>query len=138
MRSCLWNILLAASVCVTSGTAHCAAAQNITAKDRIALITSARAQYYNLRAAGVKSFHCDIEIDWMSVFTAINGKTPPSDDPMIRYLASTRLGIQDDLAGTPVVEWAASGVPPEGMEKRGDQMRDGFRQIFHWMTLLIG
>jgi hypothetical protein len=110
-------------------TYSAAAAQQLSAGDQKAMVAAGRAQYYNLRAAGLKSFHCDIELDWEALITAASGKTPPADDPMIRYLKSTRLGIQDDLLTTPVVEWAASGVPPEGQEKRGDQMRDGLRQM---------
>ncbi len=129
MRPSAQTLIFAASLGIAFFNTRPAAAQKISAKDQKALIASARAQYYNLRAAGVKSFHCDIEIDWMDVFTNINGKSPLPDDPMIRYLTSTRLSIQDDLAAKPNVEWAATGAPPEGLEKRGDQLRDGFTKM---------
>lgn len=118
-------------------------AQIVPAKDRLQILTAARSQYYNLRTAGLKSFICNVDVDWDALFISISGKPLPSDDPMMQYLDKSRLSLSVSTSGTSNVSWANTGLPPEGKEESTDKLRSGIKQtldgfIQAWIPSLNG
>jgi hypothetical protein len=104
-------------------------AQAVTGKAQTDLLTAARANYYNLRFQGVKSFTCNVDIDWDAMFKQFNGKALPADSPMMVYLAKSRLGVKETVTSGAEVTWANSGTPPEELADSASQLRGGVKQM---------
>jgi hypothetical protein len=112
-----------------SFSASLAYAQSVPEKERTSLLLAAKSQYYNARAAGLKGFHCDVNVDWTAMFGSAGNASVDPNIPLIRYFASTHIGVGGDLVGKPKLEWLTTGVPPEGQEKTVDQMHGGMQQM---------
>ena len=104
-------------------------AQEVTGAAKTQVLLSAKQQYYNLRAAGVKSFACTAETDWVSLFQTVAGVTLADDNATLTYLRSGRLRFRADLAGTRDVSWQMTGAPPEGMGEKLDGLREAVKKI---------
>ena len=104
-------------------------AQAVTGKAQTDLLTAARAQYYNLRFHGVKSFTCNVDVDWDAMFKQFNGSALPADSPMMLYLAKSRLGVKETVASGAEVTWANSGTPPAEFADSASQLRGGIKQM---------
>lgn len=118
-------------------------AQNVPQKEQTQLLNTARSQYYNLRAAGLKGFSCNASVDWDALFTSINGKTPPADDPMVQYLQGSHLSVTSDLGSHPNISWVSAGTPPKDREQNANQLVNGLKQTLDgffqsWMPSLNG
>jgi hypothetical protein len=76
----------------------------------------------------VKSFHCDVEVDWPAFFSVITGKTVPSDDLAVKKMQAIKISFTNNLSGGATVEW----TPPSGSSDSTagiDQMKTGFVQM---------
>jgi hypothetical protein len=118
-------------------------AQAVSGEARTTLLTTARSQYYNLRAAGVKSFACNVDVDWNGLFTSVNGKPPVADDPLVQYLTKSRFSVKTELGGSTEATWTNPGAAPAGAEKPAQQMQGGLKQTLEgffdaWMPSLNG
>jgi hypothetical protein len=118
-------------------------AQEVTGANRTQMLTAAKSQYYNLRAAGLKSFTCNVDIDWNALFTSINGKPLAPDGEMMKFLTGSLLSAHADLDGKTQVTWSNPGTPPEAIAKNANQIRDGLRQTLEgffqaWMPSMNG
>ena len=103
--------------------------QAVTGEARTSLLTAARAQYYNLRFQGLKSFSCNVAIDWDSIFTQATGAPLPADNPIMAYLLKTRLGVKETVDSGAEVTWANSGTPPDALAQSVSQLRGGVKQM---------
>ncbi|MGB8848757.1 MAG: hypothetical protein WCC76_03505 [Candidatus Acidiferrales bacterium] len=61
--------------------------------------------------------------------TRFRGGQTPEGDPMLKYLQTVHLSVVDQLAGKGSMEWSDTGVPPEGIEERVKDMRDGLQTM---------
>jgi hypothetical protein len=118
-------------------------AQNIPQKEQTQLLTNARAQYYNLRAAGLKSFSCNATVDWDALFTAINGKAIPADDPFMQYLRNSHLSVTSDLSSHADVSWVSTGTPPKDREESAERLTGNLKRALagfmqSWLPSLNG
>jgi hypothetical protein len=116
---CLFLFVLT-SLCTTS-----ALAQDKTPRDRLLV---AHGQYYTPTTSGLKSFHCEASIDWKTMLKGFTGSEMPDDDPVLKYLQTVHLSIEDQLNGAGSMEWTETGVPPEGKEAGMKQMRSGLQR----------
>ncbi len=123
--------------------AGAAPAQDVPKDKQPALLLAARQQYYNLRAAGVQSYTCDVAFDWNGFFTAVTGKPLPATDPTMVYLNGLKVQLKSDLSGQADVKFTESGAAPEdkgpGLAKLQEsiqQMMEGFVQA--WAPTLNG
>jgi outer membrane biosynthesis protein TonB len=100
--------------------------QDKVARDRL---LAGRAQYYTPTASGLKSFECEATIDWKGMLTRLGRTEIPDNDPVLKYLQTVHLSVADQLngKGSMAMDWAETGVPPEGQEESLKQMRDGLR-----------
>jgi len=103
--------------------------QALSSKDKEQLLVTARAQYYNLRFQGLKSFSCNVDVDWDAIFTQAAGATLPADNPMMAYLLKSRLGVKENVDSGAEVTWANTGTPPEDMAQSVNQLRGGVKQM---------
>ena len=103
--------------------------QTLSGKDREQLLATARAQYYNLSLLGVSSFSCNVDVDWDSLFTQINRSALPPDNPLMLYLAKSRLGVKETVASGAVVTWANTGTPPDSVAASAGQLRGAIEQM---------
>jgi hypothetical protein len=116
--------------------------KDVPVADQRALLVSARSQIYNLRSAGLKSYHCDIDFDWNAFFVSAGGKAVPADDPMSVYLNGLRFAITNDL-DTPKVESSATGTPPAGREEPALKIKGSVEGVLNgylaaWSPFLRG
>jgi hypothetical protein len=116
-------------MCLLSFFITCFCSTSVLAQDKAATdrLFSAHAQYYTPTASGLKSFHCEATIDWKAMLTRFSGAEIPEDNPMLKYLRTVHLSVVDQLNGKGSLEWADTGVPPEGKEAGMKQMRDGLQ-----------
>ena len=103
--------------------------QAVTGEARTSLLTAARAQYYNLRFQGLKSFSCNVDVDWNAIFTEAAGAPLPADNPMMVYLLKSRLGLKETVATGAEVTWANTGTPPDSVAASVNQLRGGVKQM---------
>lgn len=103
-----------------------AQAQTKTPAERLSL---ARSLYYTPTAQGLRSFHCDLAIDWKDMLSRFGGNEVKDDNPFLKYLQSARLSVTDDLKSGGRLEWANTAVPPEGKEASVTQMKNGMQQM---------
>jgi hypothetical protein len=100
-------------------------------QDEVALdrLLAGRAQYYTPTASGLKSFHCEATIDWKRMLTRFGRTEIPDNDPVLKYLQTVHLSVADQLngKGSMAMDWAETGVPPEGQEESLKRMRDGLQ-----------
>jgi hypothetical protein len=101
-------------------------AQDKAARDRL---LAARALYYTPTASGLKSFRCEARIDWKAMLMRFSGSEISDDNPVLKYLQGVHLAVVDQLKGKGVIEWADTGVPPEGKEESVKQLRDGLQTM---------
>ena len=92
-------------------------------------LLNARPAYYTPTAAGLQSFHCGVTIDWKDLFQRLQGKTLPDDDPMLKYVQSAHLSVEDNLHSGAHFAWANTGVPDPQIEKRAAQISSGMKQM---------
>jgi hypothetical protein len=104
-------------------------AQAITGEKQTTLLTTARAQYYNLRMAGVKSFHCDVDVDWPGFFAILTGSKLADDDPALKNVKQIKISFTNDLTSGSTVEWNAPEA--KGDAAAMDQMKNGFKQMLN-------
>jgi len=109
----------------------CAAclAQEVDPSKRAGLLAGANSVYYNMREAGLKSFHCNVDVDWQAMLAMGTAKKVAEDDPYLRYLRSARISITTDLVAKPRIDWANVGTPPEGKEKEAQNLSGGVRSM---------
>lgn len=120
------------TVCLS--LACCAAAlmgSNAQCQDKAATrkFYTARALYYTPTSQGLRSFHCDVVIDWKDLLTRVSGNEVKDDNPFLKYLQTARLFVSDDLKGKGQLDWANTAAPPENKEKAAAQMKEGFQQM---------
>jgi hypothetical protein len=132
--------ILAAALFLLSSAAP---AQEITGSQRTALLTAARSQYYNLRVAGVQSFSCNVDVDWLGLFTSVSGKAPDASNPVYASLRNLRIGVKEALPGGAEVSFAATGTPPDSAAAAVSSMRAGIQQMLSgffqsWTPFLSG
>lgn len=106
-----------------------ASAQAVSDKDKQSLLTAARVQYYNLRYQGLKSFSCNVTVDWDAMFKQFNGSPLPADSPVMVYLNNSRLGVKEDVTSGAEVTWANTGTPPDSFADSASKMRGGIKQM---------
>ncbi len=132
LRASCW-LLLALPFAVQAQVAHNSAPATPSAEilggEKTKLLTAARSQYYNLRAAGLKSYGCTVEIDWNGFIAQVTGAPLADDDPTLKYLNGSRLSFVDDLKGKPEVKWAFTGTPPERKAQATGSMTHGMVQV---------
>jgi len=90
-------------------------------------LVAARAQYYTPTASGLKSFHCDATIDWKTYFSRLTGKEIPDDNPLLKYLQTVHLSIDDELGGHGTLAWTSTSAPPAGMEEAQKRTEEGLQ-----------
>ena len=139
--SSLLRKTIAAPVCLLAcSPLHTAAqAQAPTPASRI---EQARTLYYTPTSAGLKSFHCDVTVDWKDLLARFGAGDLPATDPTLVYLQSLKLSLDDNLTGVGGLNW----VPPAGASPEDDsvakihggmmQMISGFFQS--WNPFLNG
>jgi hypothetical protein len=119
-----------AAVAITAAmVGFTASAQEIDTAKRADLLTGANSIYYNLREAGLKSFRCEVDVDWQSIFVSASGKKVPEDDPYLKYLRSARISVTSDLMAKPRIDWANIGTPPQDKEKDATRLQGGVRSM---------
>ncbi|HEY4010061.1 MAG TPA: hypothetical protein VGM11_07920 [Acidobacteriaceae bacterium] len=94
-------------------------------------LLAARALYYTPTAQGLKSFHCDVIVDWKDLLTRVGGTEINDDNPLLKYLQTVHLSATDDLRTGGGLEWANTATPPEGKEQAATQMSGGIKQMFN-------
>jgi hypothetical protein len=117
--------------------------QTLSGKDRELLLATARAQYYNLSFLGVKSFTCNVDIDWDALFKQFDGAPLPADSPMMVYLMKSRLGVKETVVSGAEVTWANSGTPPDAVADTASKLRSAIQKMLHgffeaWTPLING
>ena len=134
--SSLLHKTLAAAVClITPSLLQTAHGQ--TAPDAQTRINQAKALYYTPTSTGLKSFHCDVTVDWKDLLARFGAAGLPDTDPHLVYLNSIKLSLDDNLTGTGSLNWVApsgSASPDDSTEKiRGGmlQMVSGFFQSWN-------
>jgi len=106
-----------------------ASAQAVTGKDRDSLLTAARAQYFNLRFQGMKSFSCNVDVDWDAMFRQFNGSPLPANSPMMLYLTKSQLRVKESVTSGAEVTWANSGTPSDEFAESASKLRGGIKQM---------
>jgi hypothetical protein len=129
-----------ASVCLSALSLTAASAQT-TAPTPESRLQLAKALYYTPTTSGLKSFHCDVTVDWKDLLARFGAPNLPATDPHLAYLQSIKLSIDDDLTGAGTLNWTspASGDMDDSVGKiRGgmEQMISGFFQS--WNPFLNG
>ena len=114
--------IAALSLCALS-----ASAQQNKAADRLSV---ARALYYTPTTSGLKSFHCNVSIDWKAFLDGFSPTPIAADNPVLLYLKSTKLSLSDDLHGKGAFLWTDTTTPPEAFASGGTKMRGGMEQMF--------
>lgn len=123
-RTRLFTSLLAFSaLCVAQPALKTSAPQKLESR-----LLSARATYYTPTSAGLRGFHCTLNMDWPRLFQGF-GNPIAEDNPAMHYLRSVRLSVSDSLRGEGQLEWADTSTPPDAFAKGGAQMRDGLKQM---------
>lgn len=131
------------SILIIAAIAAPAHPQALSKSDREQLLATARAQYYNLSFLGVKSFTCNVDVDWDGIFKQFNGTPLPADNPMMIYLAKSRLGVKETVAKGVEITWANTGTPPDALADSASQLRGGIKQALDgffeaWMPSING
>ncbi|MFZ0746806.1 MAG: hypothetical protein WAM85_20540 [Terracidiphilus sp.] len=90
-------------------------------------LSGAHAQYYTPTASGLKSFHCDAEMDWKAMLTRWSGKEIRDDNPFLKYLQSVHLSVSDEFRGQGTLEWTGTTAPPTGKEEAVEQVQHGLQ-----------
>lgn len=98
--------------------------QDTEARNRLA---AAHAEYYTPTASGLKSFHCDASIDWKAMLSRFSGKDIPDDNPVLKFLQTVHLAVNDDLHGKGALEWTNTAAPPASIQPAMQQMEEGFQ-----------
>lgn len=93
-------------------------------------LSTARALYYTPTTAGLKSFSCKVSMDWKAFLDSFSPTPIPEDNPVLIYLNSTQLSVQDDLHAKGSFIWKDTSTPPEKFAAGSAQMRDGMEQMF--------
>ena len=119
------RVLSILAIAVIAASAH---PQALSKTDKEQLLVSARTQYYNLGFLGVKSFTCNVDVDWDGIFKQFNGTPLPADSPMMIYLAKSRLGVKETVATGAEITWANTGTPPDTLADAASQLRGGIKQ----------
>ena len=114
-------LLLSALVCSKCATGF---AQDKESRDRL---TAAHALYYTPTSSGLKSFHCDANIDWKSMLTRLSGVEISDDNASLKFLQTVHLSVSDDLKGAGKLEWTAAGDPPPGKEGAMKEIQEGLQ-----------
>jgi len=104
----------------------CAAQQN-SAASRLAF---ARATYYTPTNSGLNSFHCTASMDWKDLLTRFSGADVPADSPLLAYLDTVQLSVNDDLRGNGSLQWTAATEPPVALQPSVQKLRGGLEQMF--------
>jgi len=120
------RVLSILAITVIAASAH---PQALSKTDKEQLLVSARTQYYNLGFLGVKSFTCNVDVDWDGIFKQFNGTPLPADSPMMIYLAKSRLGVKETVATGAEITWANTGTPPDSVAASVNQLRGGVKQM---------
>ena len=135
--------VLLPAIAVSCFFAGAVPAQEVPKEKQPALLLAAREQYYNLRAAGVQSYTCDVAFDWNGFFIAVTGKPLAADDPTMVYLNGLKVQLMSDLSGQAAVTFAETGPAPDGkgpglqkLQASIKQMMEGFVQA--WAPTLNG
>lgn len=117
--------LLAAVLCCTSLSLI---AQDQATKDQFA---KAAALYYTPSKSGLDSFHCDVTADWQAMLEKSLGKALDADNPLLKFLDTAKMSVDDNLkTGVAEFHWA-TGNPPEGMAPVAQMMHDGLDQTMN-------
>src|ERR1700678_4398093 len=88
-------------------------------------VAAVSAKYYNLRAAGVSNFGCDVAVDWPSVFHSV-GSDVPADNPTLVELQGIHISFKDTLSTKPLIVWDDKAPPNADTEQPIAQMKSGF------------
>ena len=99
-------------------------AQDKEARNRLA---AAHAQYYTPTASGLKSFHCDVSIDWKAMLSRFSGTEVSDDNPALTLLQTVHLAINDNLRGNGELEWTSTAEPPADRKSSMQQIQDGLQ-----------
>jgi len=87
----------------------------------------AKGLYYTPTTSGLRSFHCDVTVDWKDLLARFGAPSLPADDPHLVYLQSTKLSVDDDLTGAGFLNWIQ---PPTGdMDDSVGKIRGGMQQM---------
>ena len=86
--------------------------------------------YYKPTAAGLEGYSCNVKVDWPALLTRLRHVEVSDSDPLLQYLASSRLSMTDDLRRGGTLEWSPAGIPRPEVEKAVDKMRSGLQQMF--------
>jgi hypothetical protein len=76
----------------------------------------------------VKSFHCDVKVDWPAFFTVVTGKAVPADDPAVKKVEAIKISFTNDLSSGSTVEWTLPSGSTES-DAGMAQMKSGFIQM---------
>jgi hypothetical protein len=101
-------------------------AQSKSPADRLYV---ARALYYTPTAQGLKSFHCDLAIDWKDLLSRFSGADIKDDNPFLKYLQTAHLSVSDELKGKGQLEWANTGAPHADKEDAAAKMKQGMQEM---------
>ena len=125
-------LALSASLPVLATTSL--AAQAVPKDKQTSLLLSAREQYYNLRAAGVRSYTCQVNFDWNGFFTAVAGKPLPADDPTMVYLNGLKVQLTNDLSNPADIKFTPSAAVPEGKQQSLDKLQGSIKEMVSGFT----
>jgi hypothetical protein len=92
-------------------------------------LVTARALYYTPTTAGLESFNCRVAIDWKGVLRDASGKEIKDDNPLLVYLNSVQLSLNDKLRGNGSLEWSDTSAPQEPVKSAAAQMKEGLSQM---------
>ena len=125
--SSLLHKTVAASVCLFAPSLlqTAAHAQAATPESRIQL---AKALYYTPTSTGLKSFHCDVVVDWKDLLARFGAGELPATNPTLVYLQSVKLSLDDNLTGAGALNW----IPPAGApaeDESAAKIRGGMQQM---------
>jgi hypothetical protein len=110
-------------------TAAPAGTQAIAGDAQTQLLTAARNHYVNLNNQGLKSFSCNVDINWDDIFKQTGGSALPAENPLMIYLVRSRLGVRETIASGAEVTWANSGRPPDEVGEMAGQVRGAVQQM---------
>ena len=102
-------------------------AQSKEARDRL---TVAHAQYYTPTTSGLKSFHCDVAIDWKATLTRLSGTEIADNNPGLVFLKTVQLSTNDNLRGNGELVWTNPVEPPAERKAAMQQIQDGLQATF--------
>jgi len=119
-------VRLAAALLVVCLPPHSGLCQ--TTKPESRLLT-ARALYYTPTTAGLESFSCKVAVDWKGLLGDASGKEIKDDNPLLVYLNSAQLALNDTLRGNGSLEWADTATPAESVKDPAAKMKEGLGQM---------